>query len=164
MFHQLRLRCLRRLVALAGGGGLLGRGRTLRGRARCRRGPVLLAAFLAGDVRLGLASAAARLLAADFEVPVEFICGSFIPTGAQDGMRLDSSFAWLNTTECGGLEELGLDVDDFGIIFAYPWPDEEEFTEKLFETYAQVGAVLVTHHGGDVFRVRRKINGRKSDR
>src|SRR5262249_33814481 len=55
---------LRFPVPLAGRGGLLRRGRALRRGARRRGGPALLAAPLAGDVRVGLAAAAARLVAA----------------------------------------------------------------------------------------------------
>ena len=43
-------------------------------------------------------------------------------------------------------------------------PDEVEFTEKLFEEYARIGAVLITHHGGDGFRIRRKVSRKKRKR
>ena len=35
-------------------------------------------------------------------------------------------------------------------------PDEERLTGDLFERYAAVGAVLVTYHGSEDFRLRRK--------
>src|SRR5262249_17276402 len=108
--------------------------------------------------------AAARRLAADFELPVEFIRGSFIPTEAQGEMPHGLSFTWLSTGECGTEDELGLSASDFGVIFAYPWPDEEELTESLFAKYAQVGAVLVTHHSSAEFRIRRKTSGKMRGR
>jgi hypothetical protein len=98
---------------------------------------------------------AARRLADDFDLPVEFVRGSFIPRGAGRAAHA-GDFAWL-TTEAGNVEEdLGLAPDDFAVIFAYPWPDEERLIEELFTSYAARGAVLVTHHGGDVFHLRRK--------
>jgi hypothetical protein len=103
---------------------------------------------------------AARQLAADFDLPAQFIRGSFIPTGADAGG--DEPFAWLNTDESNMEEELGLAVDDFGVIFAYPWPDEERLTTDLFERYASVGAVLVTYHGGEDFRLRRKTSSKRA--
>jgi hypothetical protein len=103
---------------------------------------------------------AAQELAADFDLPVEFIRGSFIPRGAEADAGRGESFAWLNTDESSTEEQLGLAVDDFGVIFAYPWPDEEQLTEDLFERYAHVGAVLVTYHGGEDFRLRRKTTAR----
>ena len=104
--------------------------------------------------------AAARRLAADFELPVEFIRGSFIPRAARAEVSFESSFSWLSTSEYGTDDELGLSTSDIGVIFAYPWPDEEKVTEVLFAKYANVGAVLVTHHGGEEFRIRRKTSGR----
>jgi hypothetical protein len=99
---------------------------------------------------------AARCLAADFGLPVEFAQGSFIPEGDRLLMRAASSFAWLTTTEAPAHEQLGLATEDFGIIFAYPWPDEERALSQLFERHAGAGALLVTHHGGEDFRLRRK--------
>ena len=99
---------------------------------------------------------ASRRLAADFDVPVEFAQGSFIPAGDRILMRAAGSFAWLTTTEAPAHEELGLATEDFGIIFAYPWPDEERALAQLFERHAGAGALLVTHHGGEDFRLRRK--------
>ena len=99
---------------------------------------------------------ASRRLAADFDVPVEFAQGSFIPAGDRILMRAAGSFAWLTTTAAPAHEELGLATEDFGIIFAYPWPDEERALGQLFERHAGAGALLVTHHGGEDFRLWRK--------
>jgi hypothetical protein len=99
---------------------------------------------------------ASRRLAADFDLPVEFAQGSFIPAGDRMSSGAAGSFACLTTTEAPAHEELGLATEDFGIIFAYPWPDEESALGQLFERHAGAGALLVTHHGGEDFRLRRK--------
>jgi hypothetical protein len=99
---------------------------------------------------------ASRRLAADFDLPVEFAQGSFIPAGDRKLMQAAGSFAWLTTTAAPAHEELGLATEDFGIIFAYPWPDEERALGQLFERHAGAGALLVTHHGGEDFRLCRK--------
>ena len=99
---------------------------------------------------------AAKELAADFDLPVEFVCGSFIPRGAKTSVDSEDSFAWLTTESDSAHDELGLTTDDFSIIFAYPWPDEEYAIEDLFEHYAAPGAILVTFHGGSDFLVRQK--------
>jgi hypothetical protein len=100
---------------------------------------------------------ASRRLAADFDLPAKFAHGSFIPAGDRILTRAADSFAWLTTTEASVHEELGLATEDFGIIFAYPWPDEERAIGQLFERHAGAGALLVTYHGGAEFRLRRKI-------
>jgi hypothetical protein len=99
---------------------------------------------------------ASRHLAADFDLPVKFAEGSFIPEGDRILRRAPGSFATLNTSAAPVYEVLGLDTEDFGIVFAYPWPDEESAVGQLFERHAGAGALLVTHHGGAEFRLRRK--------
>jgi hypothetical protein len=99
---------------------------------------------------------ASRRLAADYDLPVEFAQGSFIPAGDRLLMRAAGSFTSLTTTEAPAHEGLGLATEDFGIIFAYPWPDEERVLGQLFERHAGAGPLLVTHHGGEDFRVCRK--------
>jgi hypothetical protein len=99
---------------------------------------------------------AAQKLADDFGLPVTFIQGSFIPQGGEACNARDDGFAWLTPQGDSTHEKLGLAPDDFALIFAYPWPDEERVTADLFEHYAGAGAVLVTYHGASAFRVRRK--------
>jgi hypothetical protein len=98
---------------------------------------------------------ASRQLADDFGAPAEFIHGSFIPRGARAALA-GEGFAWLTTDGDDAYQEMGLDASDFAVIFAYPWPDEERLTEGLFERYAGEGAVLLTYHGGNDFRLRRR--------
>jgi hypothetical protein len=99
---------------------------------------------------------AARELADDHGLPVEFVRGSFIPAGGVASAGGNDVYAWLTLEEGAPLEPLGLAADDFDVVFAYPWPDEERLTEVLFDRHAAPGAVLVTYHGGDRFRIRRK--------
>jgi hypothetical protein len=107
---------------------------------------------------------AARQLAADFDLPVEFVRGSLIPRGGDAVVDAGGAFAWFSADEGGAYEELGLDPDDFDVIFAYPWPDEEDVTGDLFERYASPGAVLLTYHGSDDLRARRKVRPRSRAR
>ena len=100
---------------------------------------------------------AARQLADDFDLPVEFIRGSFIPKGSKVCLDSRDGFAWLTNQEGGAHEEMGLGPDDFDVIFAYPWPDEENGVGALFERHAGAGALLLTYHGGDDVRLRRKV-------
>jgi hypothetical protein len=103
---------------------------------------------------------AARQLAHDFDVPAEFVHGSFLPHGFEAHPDIGSGFAWLKT-ESAGLDELPFDANDFAVIFAYPWPDEEDVASIVFERYAATGALLVTFHGGDDFRLRRKVGKKR---
>lgn len=99
----------------------------------------------------------ANRLATDFDLPVEFVHASFIPRGGLACLKRADDFGWLTLEERPEeIDARGLATEDFDIVFAYPWPDEERMTGALFQRFASTGAVLVTHHGGEEFRVRRK--------
>jgi hypothetical protein len=99
---------------------------------------------------------AARTLADDFGVDVEFVQGSFIPAGGDIFADAAADCAWMTGMAGGGHEALGLDPADFDVIFAYPWPDEEHLTAALFDSYARDGAILVTDHEAGGLRLRRR--------
>ncbi len=98
---------------------------------------------------------AAREIAADFDVCVEFIEGSFISMESAARIGPNERFAWLTTQQIPGL---GLDLSpaDFDVIYAYPWPDEETLIGALFECHAEVGALLLTYHADGNLRLRRR--------
>lgn len=97
-----------------------------------------------------------RGLAEDFGLRAEFVHGSFVPRGGEDRIHTSGPYSWLTTEGDYAYDEMGLDADDFDVVFAYPWPDEEGVVADLFDRYGGEGAVLVTYHGGTEFRVRRK--------
>ncbi len=99
---------------------------------------------------------AARRLADDFALSVEFVRGSFIPAAARRELLAGREFAWLSTGGRCGHEALGIGVDEFDVIYAYPWPDEEGLVEQLFEGHARPGALLLTYHADRGLRLRRK--------
>lgn len=102
----------------------------------------------------------ARQLADEFDLPTEFAHGSFVPRGAEARVCAAGEYAWLTTDADYAYDELGLEPADMDVIFAYPWPDEEAVTAELFDRHAGPGAVLVTYHSGDDFRLRRKLRKR----
>jgi hypothetical protein len=100
---------------------------------------------------------AARRLAADFQLPVEFQCGSFIPRGSNVGRGNEPEFSWLCTDVSRSEDAWGLGPADFDVIFAFPWPDEEKVIPALFDRHAARGAVLATYHDSGSFQLRRKV-------
>jgi len=98
----------------------------------------------------------AEQLADDFELPVNYAHGTFVPT---DGERFTDGvedLAWLQAGGTCGYETLGIDPDELDLIFAYPWPGESSVISRVFEHYAADGALLLTYHGYDDLRLRRK--------
>jgi hypothetical protein len=102
---------------------------------------------------------AARLLAEDYDLPVEFVRGSFVPAGAEVQMEhtRTEDTVWLVTDVDDAYPELGLVIRDFDVVYAFPWPGEEDVIAGLFDTYSSAGALLLTYTQLDGVRVRRKV-------
>ena len=116
------------------------------------------------EIERGLVDASRRL-ADDFGLPVEFVHGSLVPPGAEayveetyaEEAQADNIVEWLVTDTDDAYEELGLDPDDFDVVFAYPWPGEECLIEILFEKYAAEEALLLMYNQYNSVRLLRKV-------
>jgi len=99
----------------------------------------------------------ANELAKKNRIAAQFACGSFVPIGSEPRLDLAAEVAWLASGGHDGYEPLQLDPDDFDIIFAYPWPGEEQVIFDLFADNAAVGALLLTYLGQEGLRLQRKV-------
>jgi hypothetical protein len=95
-------------------------------------------------------------LAAVHDLDTEFVCGSFVPHGTEVTVGTADDFAWLSTNGPVAYDELDLEPSDFDLIFAYPWPGEEQIIFDLFADHAATGALLLTYHGIEGVRLQRK--------
>ena len=68
----------------------------------------------------------------DHGIAVDFVCGSFVPDGIGAHVDWVDGVAWLTTDGPDGYEDLGTRPDDFDVVFAYPWPGEEQVIFDLF--------------------------------
>ncbi len=98
----------------------------------------------------------AESLVADFDLPVAFACGTYIPAGHESCFDSSGSFAWVDEGGDDAYRELGLDPRDFDVVFAYPWPGEEHAIRALFDAVAAPGALLVLHRGLEDLQVVRR--------
>jgi SAM-dependent methyltransferase len=96
-------------------------------------------------------------LAASHNLDAEFICGSFVPHGTEVTVGTADDFAWLSTTGPVAYDDLDLEPNDFDLIFAYPWPGEEQIIFDLFAHHAATGALLLTYHGIEGVRLQRRV-------
>jgi hypothetical protein len=99
----------------------------------------------------------AEALAEEHGMSVQFAHGNFVPRGAEPRMEMPDDVAWLATGGPDGYEELESEPDEFDVVFAYPWPGEEQVIFDLFAGSAAVGALLLTYHGQDGLRLQRKV-------
>ncbi len=106
----------------------------------------------------------ARQLAAAHRVNVEFCQGNLVPHGGQKIAEALEDFEWLAVGGADPYEQMELEIDDFDVIFAYPWPGEQRVIERLFERFAADGALLMTYNGEEGIRLFRKRSAKRSRR
>jgi len=97
----------------------------------------------------------ARELARTFDSKARFAVGSFLPEGYEwkprDG---DGRLGTIGQGRSGYLE-LGHPLDDFDVVFGYPWQGEEAMMHDLMRCYGGRGARLLVHgtdRGVEVYR------------
>jgi hypothetical protein len=98
----------------------------------------------------------AEQLATKHRIAAQFACGSFVPASSEPRLDLAGDVTWLASGGHDGYEHLQLDPDDFDVIFAYPWPGEEQVIFDLFADFAAAGSLLLTYHGQEGLRLQRK--------
>ena len=86
----------------------------------------------------------------------ELVHGNFLPRGAAE-LAEDPTLPSLGHRGQDGYAQLGLALDDFAIVYAYPWPGEDDFHESVFDQYAASGALLMLFCGPNDIRLRRKV-------
>ncbi len=99
---------------------------------------------------------AAEELSNDFDLEAIFVAGTFIPPEAKAREQADR-FLWDDTGAADGHEALGVEIGEWDVVFAYPWPGEAWVVESVFEQGAASGALLITYEDGQGVRVREKM-------
>jgi hypothetical protein len=96
--------------------------------------------------------ATARALAARHGSKARFVAGSFLPTGyrwrSRDG---DSRMGTIGDGPSGYLE-LERALDDFDVVFGYPWDGEKPVMLDLMQRYGRPDALLLLHDPNDGVR------------
>ena len=86
----------------------------------------------------------------------EFVAGSFVPE-EYDWSTVDAtSNVHTDPGGIGGYDDLEMPLEDFDVIYAYPWPGEDPFFFDIFQQCARPGALFVTYHGMEGMQVTRK--------
>jgi len=70
----------------------------------------------------------------------------FIATGSDQDMFFHSS----------NVEGVSYAINDFDLVFAYPWPNDVELTHQVFDRCAARGALLLAYYDDDAIALYRK--------
>jgi hypothetical protein len=99
-------------------------------------------------------------LAEDQGIEARFACGSFIPSGGGqfESMVQEVDHVDVDSVDC--YDELGQEIADFDLFFAFPWPGEHRFWETIFDRFASDGALLLTFQGIEQLRLQRHTASR----
>jgi hypothetical protein len=109
-----------------------------------------------------------RAIARRLGIPVKILCTSLFPEGYEayagvDGAALVTPESLSDDNDSDEAREplrydgMEITIADIGVFFAYPWPEERELIQELFEAVAREGAILVVYHTDKDIRVFRKV-------
>ena len=99
---------------------------------------------------------ASRTLLARHGLSVEIVEGSFVPDGHEVPAGLDDPDTDNLAQGRAAYEELGRGLDEFRVVYAYPWPGLADAFFDLFDRHAAPGALLVTYPGRGGILVHRR--------
>ncbi len=77
----------------------------------------------------------------------EILHGNFLPRGSERLASSQSNHASLFHQVVIAYEQHDLELDDYALVFAYPWPGEHHFLQEVFRLYAGDGALLMMFLG-----------------
>ena len=97
-----------------------------------------------------------RLLVEDYDLSVEFHEGSFLPDDFHPEHVEDSESRTI-LPGAGAPDAAPVEIRDFDVIFAFPWPAEHEMFTDLFRRYAAYGSVLLAFDASEGFTAWRKV-------
>lgn len=99
--------------------------------------------------------ATARQMASRHQSAARFVAGSFLPTGyrfrARDG---DGRTGTISDGPSGYLE-LGHPLEDFDVVFGYPWGGEEAVMLDVMQRYGSPSALLLLYDSDNSVRIYR---------
>ncbi len=100
-----------------------------------------------------------RALLTDHHLDVEILEGNFMPDSYQPPPELEDLETIHAGVEAGANDEVDVDIDDFDLIFAFPWPGDEGMFCDLFKRFAANGALLMTYSALEGIRIQRLSAG-----
>lgn len=84
-------------------------------------------------------------LADRYRSKAKFACGSFIPAEYQEASFDGEEFQRTICDAASGYEELDMELRDFDLVYAYPWPEEHLVFRSIVKRCGAAGAVLVCY-------------------
>lgn len=103
----------------------------------------------------------ANSLATRFNSGARFVTGSFLPTGYRWQSPVANATSWTTGDGRSGYLELGLALEEFDVVFGYPWGGEAPMMLDLMRQYGRADALLIlndTTTGVHLYRGGREVS------
>ena len=84
-------------------------------------------------------------LADEFESSAQLVCGSFIPDGFQWNPAAGDESVKTFIDVADGYGQLDLELDDFDLVYAYPWPTEHALYHNVLKQFGRPGVMLLSY-------------------
>lgn len=100
-------------------------------------------------------------LAAKYGAQPKFVVGSFIPSEFEEDYQAGEEFGRTLTTATPAYEELDMELRDFDLVYAFPWPDEHSIYRSIMRRHASRHALYMRYdarEGLSVTRVHKRAD------
>jgi hypothetical protein len=87
----------------------------------------------------------ARSLASRYQSKARFVNGSFLPTGFRWKRAEDRAVSWTVNEGSSAYVQMGVALDEFDVVFGYPWSGETQMMLDLMQQYGRRDALLLLH-------------------
>ncbi|MCA9218479.1 MAG: hypothetical protein KDB27_35665 [Planctomycetales bacterium] len=85
-----------------------------------------------------------RDFAKSFGPDAQFAVGSFIPDAFQLDMAAGEEIVRTDVDAPAAYDDFDMELRDFDLIYAYPWPDERAMFESIVRQFGQDGAMMLS--------------------
>lgn len=81
------------------------------------------------------------------DVQAEIWNGNFLPDGSRELSEPEDPMVSLTHQLSAVYDDHDFALEDFAMVFVYPWPGEEHFLKLVFDSFARSGALLLLYRG-----------------
>lgn len=86
-----------------------------------------------------------QALAEKYETNAEFAYGSFIPNGYEWTAQFEDDFFKTILGEHDAYGDLDMDLQDFDLVYGFPWPGERVFFLDVMKQFGRDGGLFMTY-------------------
>jgi hypothetical protein len=97
-------------------------------------------------------------LAKKYHANPTFAIGSFIPTEYQENLAAGVEFGRTLTEHASAYEDLDMELRDFDLVYAYPWPDEHRIYRHIMQRHAADNALYMRYDAREGLSLTRIAN------